>query len=163
MTGGIPTLENGDAIKINITETGATTLTEIPKYNKTCLEDLDSDGGVLKMAGRAYLVIVPVLLAMYACTQFKLTNYKVPKRRRSVSSVVFYITHFVNFVVLLLFVVGFAGIKGIGKMADDTRYESACLYDGAEGSSKVPMHPQAFMIIALISWMFGGLALLSLH
>jgi len=162
ITGGIPTHQNGDAIKINITETGATTLTEIPKYNKTCLEDLDSDGGVLKMAGRAYLVIVPVLLAMYACTQFKLKNYKVPKRHRSVSSVVFYITHIVNFVVLLLFVVGFAGIKGIGKMADGARYESACLYDGAEGSSKVPMHPQAFMIIALISWTLGGLALLAL-
>jgi hypothetical protein len=163
ITGGIPTHQNGTAI--TITNPNATaTPTEIPKYNSTCLEDLDSDGGpldVLTMTGRVYLVIVPVLLAMYACTQFKLGNHTVPKRW-SWGGNVFYFSHFVNWLVLLLFVVGFARIDGIGKMADDTRYESACLYAGTEGSSKVPMHPEAFMILALISWMLGVFTLLSL-
>lgn len=157
ITGGIPTNQDGSAIN-------TTSTSEIPKFHSTCLKDLDSDGGpggVLTMAGRVYLVIVPVLLAMYACMQFQLENHKVPKWW-SRGGNVFYFTHFGNWLVILLFVVGFLGIDGIGKMADDTQYKSACLYAGTEGSAKLPMYPQGFMVVALILWTLGAFTLLSM-
>lgn len=174
MTGGIPTHQDGRAI--NTTRTSG-----VPKYHSTCLEDLDSNNSpFLNLQNRGYVLVGPLLLAMWTCAKFKKSvftggqtqpihtkptrpmmweNHADGKRTFSAMNILFYIVHLVNAAFVIGFVWMFYGIEGKWKMPNSTKkYASACLYNGDEADFDMVIRPEVIMIFAVFSWAVGLMA-----
>ena len=174
MTGGIPTHQDGRAV--NTTRTSG-----VPKYHSTCLEDLDSNNSpFLNLQNRGYVLVGPLLLAMWTCANFKKSvsqeriqgsppmptrpvMWKTTGGKRTYSQIgfLFYIAHLVNAAFVIGFVGMFYGIEGKWKMPNSTKkYASACLYNGEEADFHLVIRPEVFMIFAVCSWAVGLIAFL---